>query len=430
MPRSASLLVAAFLATADGLVLARPWPLATPAHRAARAVVTAQEQFDTSGQQFDLLSLRSFRRDTILQYDSTNQSEPLRIALTLLGILFSLSVPSLASELRIGGDELTAYVAALLGTGISGGFFLRNRSARLQRMLKIDREYAMGDLRATYRGLRTSSLRELRGKRRVVVVTGSEAALEETMSQARVYRRRLAAADAVIVPVCSDGREGPAGSLTVSEAESKWLWAPNAPQEWLGYFNELVQARGLALQGELGAWIGLNLRGRTFGSARGAPRWDELLGTALQPSGDGFGEVKEVSRDGQQAAAEAAAAAVALGGAAAGGEALAAAEKEASGLLDAQAAFYKALTDANVEQMSAIWDPTAADDAYVSEVAGKGARVEPWVEGSNAFPPRGLRATDCDALVLSPTEGWTTARAAARGWHAARDPAVAAYRGW
>lgn len=201
MPRSAVLLVAAFLATADGLVLARPRPLATPAHRAARAVVTAQEQFDTSGQQFDLLSLRSFRRDTILQYDSTNQSEPLRIALTLLGILFSLSVPSLAGELRIGGDgdELTAYVAALLGTGISGGFFLRNRSARLQRMLKIDREYAMGDLRATYRGLRTSTLRELRGKRRVVVVTGSEAALEETMAQARVYRRRLAAADAVIV---------------------------------------------------------------------------------------------------------------------------------------------------------------------------------------------------------------------------------------
>ena len=106
-----------------------------------------------------------------------------------------------------------------------------------------------------------------------------------------------------------------------------------------------------------------------------------LAGTALQPSGDGFGEVKEVSRDGQQAAAEAAAAAVALGGAASGAEALAAAEKDASGLLDAQAAFYKALTDANVEQMSGIWDPTAADDAYVSEVAGKGARVEPWLEG-------------------------------------------------
>ena len=32
-------------------------------------------------------------------------------------------------------------------------------------------------------------------------------------------------------------------------------------------------------------------------------------------------------------------------------------------------------------------------------MASKGARVEPWLEGSNAFPPRGLRATDYDALV-------------------------------
>ena len=58
--------------------------------------------FSFSGQQFDLLSLRSFRRDTILQYDATNQSEPLRIALTLFGVLFSLSVPALSSELGIG----------------------------------------------------------------------------------------------------------------------------------------------------------------------------------------------------------------------------------------------------------------------------------------------------------------------------------------
>ena len=47
-------------------------------------------QFDVSAQQFDVLSLRTFRRDTILQYDATNQSEPLRIALCFLGILFSL----------------------------------------------------------------------------------------------------------------------------------------------------------------------------------------------------------------------------------------------------------------------------------------------------------------------------------------------------
>ena len=61
---------------------------------ASRAVPLLKE-FDPSAQQFDLLSLRTFRRDTILQYDATNQSEPLRIALTLLGVLFSLCIPTL-----------------------------------------------------------------------------------------------------------------------------------------------------------------------------------------------------------------------------------------------------------------------------------------------------------------------------------------------
>ena len=156
--RLAALLLAC--SSSSALVVQRPSLTLRRAPRIAvsRAVVVAQaDKFDVSAQQFDLLSLRSFRRDTILQYDATNQSEPLRIALTLLGILFSLSLPALAADFRI--DELTANVGALVGTGISGGFFARNRGARLARMLKIEREYAMGDLRATYRGRQTSSLR-------------------------------------------------------------------------------------------------------------------------------------------------------------------------------------------------------------------------------------------------------------------------------
>ena len=59
-----------------------------------------------------------------------------------------------------------------MGAGISGTLFQRNRYARSQRMGKIDLEYQMGDLRATYRGARTNKLSELRGKRRVVAVVG------------------------------------------------------------------------------------------------------------------------------------------------------------------------------------------------------------------------------------------------------------------
>ena len=68
--------------------------------RVPRVVLQQEDGYDTSAQQFDLLSLRTFRRDTIVQYDATNQSEPLRIALTLFGVLFSLSIPALAGELR------------------------------------------------------------------------------------------------------------------------------------------------------------------------------------------------------------------------------------------------------------------------------------------------------------------------------------------
>ena len=53
--------------------------------------------------------------------------------------------------------------------------------------------------------------------------------------------------------------------------------------------------------------------------------------------------------------------------------------------------------------------PQAPNDSYVDDVVRAGSRVEPWEAGSNAFPPSGMRATDVDALVLSPTEGWTTA---------------------
>ena len=78
--------------------------------------------YDPSAQQFDILSLRSYRRDTILQYDATNQSEPLRIALTLFGILFSLCIPTLFGDTQ---DATTTTVAAIAGTGISGTLFNR-----------------------------------------------------------------------------------------------------------------------------------------------------------------------------------------------------------------------------------------------------------------------------------------------------------------
>jgi hypothetical protein len=57
--------------------------------------------------------------------------------------------------------------------------------------------------------------------------------------------------------------------------------------------------------------------------------------------------------------------------------------------------------------MGTLW--SSATDGSVSETVEAGARIEPWVSDSSAFPPAGMRATDADCLLLSPLEGWTTA---------------------
>ena len=379
----------------------RPTPSSLP-HLRATPPTMQMQQFDFSEQTFDVLSLRTFRRDTILQYEATNQSEPLRIALCFFGVLFSLCIPTLFDR---DFDGLTTTVAAVMGTGISGTLFQRNRYARSQRMGKIDLEYQMGDLRATYRGARTNKLSELRGKRRVVAVVGPTELVAARMCEARVYRRRLSAADAVIVPVYTDERRSYAPPP--SEAESKWLWAAADPSAWIAYFNTLLASRGMASIDQKGAWLGLNVKGRSFGSALGAPRWDELLGTALQPQGDTWGELKDASMGAAEAAKEAATAAASLEGK----QADPAGEEEAAAVLGAQEAFYTALCGGDVEAMGTLWAGSGVmDDESVSEAMSAGAKVEPWAAGSQAFPPKGMRATDRDCLVVSGSEeAYTTA---------------------
>lgn len=225
-----------------------------------------------------------------------------------------------------------------------------------------------------------------------------------------MYRRRLAAANTVVVPICTDvcvNRAAAGLASAVSEADSRWLWSPAEPSQWREYFDELMCARGLVSGAGDGAWLGLNYKGRAYGSALGAPKWDEMLGTALQPEGDGFGSFAEVESSVPAAAAEAAAAAFNLGAVDGGADARAAAAADATSLLQAQAAFYDALFSGDVESMMALF-AGAEPDPLVSGALAAGGRAEPWAKGSNAFPPAGMRATDCDVLV-SGDVGWSTA---------------------
>ena len=361
------------------------------------------EQLDLSREQFDFLSLKSFRRDALLQYDATNQSEPLRIILSFLGILFCLCLPTLNSEAGLENGLVTDAVA-VAGAAGSGFLFVTNRAARSARIERISREYAMGDLRALYRGVRNTPLRDVRGKLRVVALCGARDVVDAALVEAYAYRNRLAQARVAVVPVYASGD----GIAATGGEENNFLWAPADLPAWRGYFDGALAARDL--DRAAGAWVALNFKGRSAGSAVGMPRWDELLGTALQPSDrSGFGELEERETV-TTAAADAAAAAVAAGVVGAGGEAREAAEADAAAVLEAQTAFYAALTGGDLAAMEGLWEG-AADEPAVSEVLGAGGRLDPWPSQlSEASRPAGMRATDRDALIVAAAdEAWTTA---------------------
>ena len=75
---------------------------------------------------------------------------------------------------------------------------------------------------------RCNFLRQLRGSYRVVVLVGDSATVDEALKEARVYRRRLEAANVAVVPVYTDGGSG--GSSTAAPA---WLWTgePSRPNQ-------------------------------------------------------------------------------------------------------------------------------------------------------------------------------------------------------
>ena len=368
------------------------------------------EQLDLSREQFDFLSLKSFRRDALLQYDATNQSEPLRIILSFLGILFCLCLPTLNSEAGLENGLVTDAIA-VAGAAGSGFLFVTNRAARSARIERISREYAMGDLRALYRGVRNTPLRDVRGKLRVVALCGAREVVDAALVEAYAYRNRLAQARVAVVPVYASGD----GIAATGGEENNFLWAPADLPAWRGYFDGALAARDL--DRAAGAWVALNFKGRSAGSAVGMPRWDELLGTALQPSDrSGFGELEERETV-TTAAADAAAAAVAAGVVGAGGER---ARGGGGGRGGGARGADRLLCRADGRR------PRGDGGA----VGGRGGRARRLRGARRGRPPRpvavaaergsraaaGMRATDRDALIVAAAdEAWTAVERPAAG---------------
>ena len=335
--------------------------------------------FDLGQPTFDLLELRSFRRDTVLQYSLTNRVADLRILFLGSSAPVLAGLPWLATELNPGAGELAPLTVALSTmAGLACGLLtVRERAARGRRLRRLDRELSLGDLSieqpsAAIGGGGRPTVASLRGRRRVVALCAPTAVLERSLEAAAIYRHRLAQSGVVLVAVplgIDNAARGDIWPAVAREAEAEgWLWRPTDLNEWREYFRALIEDRR-STEGadDRGCWLALSLAGRSVGSSFGNPTWDELLGTQLQP-------LEAIPPD---------------EGARAGGLA-------EGGVLVAQAQLYKALAAADAEAVARLF--AAADDAEVSELAA-GGRLDGWPTVLQYDATVGLRVASQDARI-------------------------------
>ena len=330
-----------------------------------------------SGKDFDLLSLRSYRREAKLRYSNLNQSEPLRIF-----IFGTLAVIAAAAGLQdIFGELDTSERALSIVTSItSAALFLRERSRRTAQLVRMDRECAISDLGVSFTDAMTGAtnkfeVRQLRNKLRLLVVYGDKATLKKAIQEAAVFRRRFVQSEVAFLAVSSDGSERTDWNVP-ENARGGWLWEAQNAQDWRDYLEEILATKKNALG--KGAWLTLNKKGRSRGSGLGAPRFDELLGSRLPPTQDISQEDSPNFTDLDKS------------------------------VLSAQAAFYGALTSGDLEAMQALWCSTDTSD--VSEFLSLGGRLDPWQSQlRDGARPEGMRISSRDVLVSdSRDEAWST----------------------
>lgn len=338
-------------------------------------------QYDLSKPSFDLLSLRTRRGDALLQYTSTNQSEPLRINLYALFALSFAAFPS-TSEAVVGESmDLIPSIASIGAAVASLGLFVRECSRRSRQIDRLEKE-----LNAEFLGisvpngvggmLPSMKLKDLRGQRRVIALSGDASQLRDALLIARVVRRRLTQASVAIVAVPTDGSSRKDWGFDENDLGKTWLAEANDVPAWLDYFDNLVEDRGNDF-----AWFGLRYTGRSFGSGRtDAPRLLELLGSFLQP----IQVLDENDKD-----------------------APAAGNSEHENILSSQRAFYHALTTGNEDEMAMICSSEIASE--VTEVVSAGGRLDSWnfclADGAR---PSGMVISGSDSVLISDNTAYST----------------------
>ncbi len=264
--------------------------------------------FDLSKPTFDLFSLRTIRNDALLQYNALNQSEPLRINLYLILTLTLFSFPTISEA--VIGEEAT--IPSIIGSIIAGvgsfALFLKECRSRVNQLQRIEKE-----MNAEYLQISLSTknklnpqlfgnndargtLKSLRGKKRIVAISGTVQELKNVMVQFRIFRRRLQQSNSIVVPIPTDieNYEEKKGSwwslLDIKETEIRscqWVGQANDMASWKEYFTNLVDdsSSSQTSPNEL-VWFGLNYNGRSFASGNGlqnSPLLLQILGQNLRP---------------------------------------------------------------------------------------------------------------------------------------------------
>jgi hypothetical protein len=190
-----------------------------------------------------------------------------------------------------------------------------------------------------------------------------------------VYWGRFVQAEVAFLAVSSDGSTR-ADWVVPANARGGWLWEAQSPPAWREYLESILATKKDAIG--RGAWLTLNKKGRSRGSGLGAPRFDELLGSRLPP-------LQPVPPEDAPTFSA-----------------------QDTGVVEAQKAFYHALTSGDAAGMEALW--SACDDADVEEFVSLGGRLDSWPsqlrEGAR---PQGMTISSRDVLVLdSGREAWST----------------------
>lgn len=364
-----------------------------------------RNQYDLAKPVFDLYAARMVRGDALTKYNSLNQSEPLRINVSLFTTLLLLSLPWLVPEiLNSGGGtpfllSVPETALALAGAVGSAAFCRNECQARGRQLTRLEKECAVMELRirlpanqfadAPYQRSATQIRTILSkssgsgGSCRIIAVSGTAAALREALLGLRVLGRRLHQANTFVVVVPTDGSAVQDWGLK----PSNYLAQVSDLTAWKDYFASLasdaVNDSTTTKTSYTFRWFGLSSAGRSFGSGTTCPSWLQVLGKSLSPV--------DVLDEGDASYMTDAT------------------QNNSEILLKRQERFYEALTNGNLSVMrDDVFDSHATDDE-VSAVMQQGGRLDSWdaclLEGAR---PAGMKVSGCDVTQLSDTIAYTT----------------------